>query len=351
MAKAETKSMNKSGPRRLVTISIPTYNESENIKRLISRLQETADTLPQYDFEFLFTDNASEDDTFAILAEMAKSEPRIRALRLSRNFGFQRSILTNFLNAKGDCAIQIDADLQDPPELFPEFLKRWEEGYSVVYGVRKNRKESKLEQSFRKIGYRIIRYLSEISVPNDAGDFRLIDRKIIEQLRTIEDQTPYLRGLIASFGYAQTGIPYERDKRMAGESKFKPIALIRLGVDGIASQSVRPLRLLSYVGVIFGLFSIALIAYYLVQYLFMGGEGARGFTTLAILVLISTTVNAIGLGIMGEYLGRVFNNSRRLPIAIIDQRIEPLPAGDVAQTKTMESGSTSKDSPKSKKGR
>ena len=160
----------------------------------------------EIDFEFVFTDNASTDATFQKLAEVALTEPRVRVFRFSRNFGFQRSILFNLLEARGRAAIQIDADLQDPPELCSEFLKKWEEGYEVVYGIRRQRPEGLLLKLARKMHYRLLRALSEIEVPVDAGDFRLVDRKVIENLRNLKDRDPYLRGIIASIGFSQIGI-------------------------------------------------------------------------------------------------------------------------------------------------
>src|SRR4051812_291674 len=204
--------------RQLITISVPVLNEEGNIDALLDRLQLVAAANSQYEFEFVITDNASTDSTFARLAERAQNEPRLRVFRFSRNFGFQRSILYNLLQARGAAAIQIDADLQDPPELISAFLERWRQGYKVVYGIRRKRPEGILLAAARKLHYRIVQALSDVDVPVDAGDFRLIDRDVIGRLKEFEDRPPYLRGIIASIGYSQSGIVYDRAARSAGKS-------------------------------------------------------------------------------------------------------------------------------------
>lgn len=310
-------------PRKtLITLSIPVYNEADNIDRLHAALNELSETEKDYDFEFLFTDNASKDTTFQRLEAISQRDPRVRILRLSRNFGFQKSILTNFLNARGAAAAQIDADLQDPPALISEFLREWEKGYKVVYGVRRSRQESWLLNASRSAYYRLVSWLSHTEVPRNAGDFRLIDRKIIEHMRATHEQTPYLRGLIAGFGYKQKGVVYDRDARQAGVSKFRLFNLIELGIDGITAQSTRPLRLITMFGFLISFLSIATALYYVVVYILFGTGNASGFTTIILVLLFMLGLNALFLGLIGEYVGRVFNNTRGLPISIIETRIE-----------------------------
>ena len=306
----------------LITVSIPVFNEEDNIDRLLARLDRVAKQNSQYAFEFLFTDNASTDGTFARLAEKAAHDLRIRVLRFSRNFGFQRSTLTNLVNARGEAAIQIDADLQDPPELISDFLAKWREGYKVVYGIRRRRIEHWAWRLGRKIHYRLIQALSDVPIPLDAGEFRLIDRVIIEQLKTYVDYNPYLRGLIASLGFPQIGIPYDRSERIAGQSKFNFSKLFVLSVDGICSQSTRPLQYITVFGLLTSILSVILIVVYLVGYLLSMVYAPRGFTTLVLLVLVSIGMNAAVVGLLGEYVGRIYNNVRGGPTTIIVERIE-----------------------------
>lgn len=310
--------------RKLISISIPVFNEAENIHALLERLNTLAETESQYDFEFLFTDNASSDSTFEKLAQKAMSDPRIRVLRFSRNYGFQISILMNYLNARGEAAVQIDADLQDPPELISSFLREWEQGYKVVYGIRKRVPEFFLLRWARRAYYRTVRFLSETDIPVDAGDFRLIDRQIIEELRDVREQTPYLRGLIANMGYAQRGIPYDRTTRQAGTSKFNLLSLISLGLDGITSQSTRPLRVVTLFGVAISIIAFLGVLTYGFIFAIARDQLPDGFTTLTFIGLISLGLNALFIGLVGEYVGRIYNNTRGLPMALIERRIEPL---------------------------
>jgi dolichol-phosphate mannosyltransferase len=325
------------GSRKLISFCIPVYNESANIERLISRLQSTAASLAErYDFEFLFTDNCSEDDTVARLKAAAAHEPRIRIIRLSRNFGFQKSILTNYLNARGDALIQLDADLQDPPEMAAEFLARWERGYKVVYGVRRKRHESRLMQRVRKAGYAFISNLSEEPIPLDAGDFRLIDRVIVEALQEYNDYAPYLRGAIATLGYPQVGIEYDRAQREAGKSNFGIREVIRLGMDGLFSTSMVPLRLATWVGVIALAVSVLAIPFYIIAR-YTNPSFPTGLASIYIFILTSMGVNALLLGVFGEYIGRIFRNTRGGPITIVQERFDgaadvpPAPARDEAR--------------------
>jgi glycosyltransferase involved in cell wall biosynthesis len=308
--------------RPLITICVPVLNEEGNIDRLIQRLRDIAGHNADYKFEFLFTDNASTDGTFAKLAEWVKREPRLRALRFSRNFGFQRSILTNLFDARGAAAIQIDADLQDPPELITTFLEQWRKGYKVVYGIRRHRRENPFLLTARKLHYRLINLLSESEVPLDSGDFRLVDRTIIDHLRDYNDRTPYIRGMIASLGYPQIGIPYDRSVRTVGFSKFNFWRLLTLSIDGVCSQSTKPLQFITVFGFVLSIVSAILVLVYLCAYLLGQDTDTRGFTTLVLLVLVSIAINAAFVGVLGEYIGRIFNVVRGGQLAIVVDRLE-----------------------------
>ena len=316
--------------RKLITVSIPVFNEEGNIEPLMARLREVADqAADRYDFEFLFTDNDSQDGTLKLLEKEVARDHRVRVLKLSRNFGFQRSILTNFLNSRGDAAVQVDADLQDPPELILEFLRHWENGYKVVYGVRRQRTENFLLLWARKVFYRVVDRITEFPVPVDAGDFRLIDRLIVEQLRNVTDRNPYLRGIIASFGYPQVGIPYARSVRMAGHSKFNFIKLLSLGIDGITSQSTKPLQFITLVGFVMCALSLLLGFGYAGLWMLGYGRENPGFATIVILQLGTLSLNAALFGVMGEYLGRIFDNVRGHPVSIIEKTMERVEGGDL----------------------
>ena len=276
---------------------------------------------PAYEFELVFTDNCSKDRSFELIRELAERDERVRGLRFSRNFGFQRSILTAYLNARGDVAVQIDADLQDPPSLIPVFIEHWEAGSHVVYGVRVSRKEAWWREFLRKSFYRIINWLSEDELPLDSGDFRLIDRCVLDELHTMDDAQPYLRGTIATMGFRQVGVPYNRFERKRGTSHFSWSDLVTLAVDGILNHSIVPLRIATFVGLFVSLLTFIGSIAFLVGKLVFGQNWPAGFATTIVVVLLSSSLNAMFLGIIGEYLGRIYRQVKRPPLTIVEQRV------------------------------
>ena len=311
--------------KRLISICIPVFNEEQNVEPLYEALMPVIDQVSdRYDFEILFTDNHSEDKTFELIQLLASRDRRVRALRFSRNFGFQRSIFTAYMNASGDAAVQIDCDLQDPPTVILEFIRKWEEGYYVVYGVRTSRKERWWMTTTRKLFYRIIDSLSEDDLPLDAGDFRLIDRCVLNELRKIDDYQPYLRGTIAALGFQQIGIPYDRSERQHGESKFSFGELIGLALDGILNHSVVPLRIATYLGLTVSVTTLLGTIGYLMGRLVFGKNWPPGFASVIILLLSSLSLNALFLGIIGEYLGRIYHQIKRRPLTIVEREINTM---------------------------
>ena len=314
------------GARKLLSIVVPVYNEEPNIEPLHSAVSAVVQKIAdRYDFEFVFTDNCSTDRTFEVLEKLAARDPRVRAFRFSRNFGFQRSILTGYRLARGDAAVQIDCDLQDPPELILEFIKQWEAGFKVVYGVRRSRPEAFHVHASRRLFYRLIARLSEDDLPHDAGDFRLVDRCVLDLLHDYRDESPYLRGYIASLGYRQVGIPYDRAERRSGKSSFRFGSLVSLAIDGIVSHSIVPLRLASFLGLSLSAIAVLAIAVYFVLWLTIDRDWPAGFATLAILTLVSLAMNAILLGIIGEYLARIYRQVKPGPLTIVERFIDNAP--------------------------
>src|SRR5256885_9460553 len=316
--------MTTTAPKKLISIVIPVYNEEENVRAAYSAVNEVFATSlgNRYDWEFVFTDNRSTDRTFPILVALASENARVRVLRFSKNFGYQKSIWTGYCHARGDAAIQIDCDLQDPPELIPEFLNLWEQGNMVVYGVRRTREEEpRLMHAFRKCFYRLVDFLSEDPLPLNAGDFRLIDRKIMDILKQIDDRHPYLRGTIAAIGFRQIGVPYDRRGRQRGQSKFDLSSLVSLAVDGILNHSIVPLRIATVLGIVVSALTVLGAIAYVVGHVVSGQDWPRGFTTITVLILISLGVNALLFGIIGEYVGRMFQQMKNRPVTIIEDRI------------------------------
>ena len=311
---------------KLLSIVVPVYNEEGNIEPLYEAVNRVfAAISDRYDHEFVFTDNHSEDNTFAELVRLCERDARVRVFRFSRNFGFQRSIYTGYMQVRGDAAVQIDCDLQDPPALILEFIRAWEEGCKIVYGVRRGRKEGALITLVRKVFYRLIDLLSEDHLPHDAGDFRLVDRRVIDVLRRIEDHKPYLRGTLATLGFDQKGIAYDRAGRQHGESKFSLRDLFGRALDGILSHSTVPLRMATYTGLVISAVTFLAIAGYAVGRLLVGRDWPAGFATTTILILLSLSLNALFLGVIGEYVGRIYQQIRRRPLTIIEKRIDRAP--------------------------
>lgn len=305
----------------LISISIPVLNEALNLDALYERLSSLGSKMAaKCHLEFVFSDNHSNDETWNKLSELAQKDPRIKAIRFSKNFGFQRSILANYFHTTGDAVMQIDADLQDPPELLEEYFEYWQQGYLVVYGIRKKRKEGWLLNKFRKIGYWIIDKISEHPIPRDAGDFRLIDRKVITALSQIKTANPYIRGMIANLGFKQIGIVYDREARIAGQSKFNISRLVSLGLTAVFNHSAVPLRFASFTGILMLAISVLGGIYYIfLRALYP--DLPRGLASIHVLVFFGIGLNSILLGIIGEYLLRIYLTLRSEPIAIIEQSI------------------------------
>jgi dolichol-phosphate mannosyltransferase len=308
---------------KLLSIIVPVYNEEANVEPLYDAVNRTLERIAdRYRWEFVFTDNCSTDRTFERLNWLAASDPRVRIYRFTRNFGFQRSILTGYRLARGDAAVQIDCDLQDPPDLILDFVRHWERGYKVVYGVRRSRPEPFLLHGMRRIFYRTVAWLSNDRLPLDAGDFRLVDRCVLDILRLYRDENPYLRGQIATLGYEQIGVAYDRTERKRGETSFGLGSLVSFAIDGIVSHSTLPLRLASLVGVALSILAVLAIAVYLTLWLTYEKSWPAGFATLAILILVSIALNAILLGIIGEYVARMSSQVRPQPLTIVERVVD-----------------------------
>lgn len=305
----------------LISVCVPVLNEETNIGEAYRRIRDVFDNLPEYDFEMIVTDNHSTDATFEIATGLAREDARVRVCRFSKNVGFQKSILTGYLLARGEAAIQLDCDMQDPPEFIPRMLELWREGNEVVYGVRNKRQEGWFITSMRKLFYVAVDKLSEERLPQDAGDFRLIDRKIIDVLREIGDNSPYLRGTIASIGFNQVGFRYDRDARSSGESKFRTNALIRLATDAIVAHSIVPLQIATYIGFFFAASGALFLIVYLVAKLVAGADWPPGFVTLVLLILLNLSLTGLLFGVFGEYVGRILRQVREQPLSIIEKSV------------------------------
>ena len=307
--------------KKLISIVIPLYNEEEVIEECYSELTSELDKLEGFDFEFIFMDNCSEDQSYKKLEGIASKDPRVKGISLSKNFGYQRSIWTGYKYTQGDAAIVFDCDLQDPPELLREFIEFWEQGYKIVYGIRKERKEGLVINNIRRLFYKVISKISKDPLPRDVGDFMLLDREILDLIKKVENPKIYIIGLVFTFGYKGYGIEYARASRTTGVSKFKSKELIKIATDGITSQSTVPLRLSLFVGIFIVFLSLVMIIGYLILKISTGNSLPAGFTTLVILLLISISLNAIFLGILGEYISRMYEILLKPPMSIVEKTI------------------------------
>lgn len=307
---------------RLVTVVVPVFNEEGNVRPCYEAVAAVfAPLAERYRLELLFADNHSSDRTFQEIRALAAADPRVRAIRYTRNFGFQRSLLTAYRHARGEAAIQLDCDLQDPPALIPEFLRLWEAGHDVVVGIRRGRPESWLLRRLRGWSYRALDRLSEDPLPRDAGDFRLVDSRILDQLRQLDEQTPYVRGLVSSLAANPTGIPYDRAARQRGESKFPVRRLIGFALNGLFGHSLAPLRFIAWTGLAVSALTFLLALVYLVQWSVFGRDWPPGFATTTLLILLGIGLNGVFMGVIGEYVGRIYLQVRGRPLVVIEQAI------------------------------
>lgn len=312
----------------LISIIVPTLNEEGNIEPLFKRLILLANRISE-EFgmatEIIVNDNCSTDRTLEELKQQAdQTAPglvAIRIFRFSRNIGFQKSILVGYRKSRGDAVAQIDADMQDPPELLLEFLRRWREGYQIVYGVRRRPEEGIVMRTTRMAFYRFINRLSEDVLPHDAGDFRLLDRQVVDVVCTLHDNDPYLRGTIASLGLRQLGVVYDRSSRMRGQSKFGLAHLAKLAIDGITNHTTIPLRLASYLALALVGAAGVLVCVYLVAWFTSDRPMPLGFMTLTLLQLGTMATMSFLFAIQGFYVQRIYNQLKDRPLAIIEHSI------------------------------
>lgn len=306
----------------LISICIPVCNEEENLKNLYIELDNISKQVHRkVNFEFIFTDNNSSDNSWALIQKLGKQDKRIRAFRFTRNIGFQRSIYFNFMNAKGDAAIQIDADLQDPPSLILKFIEGWFEGYKVVVGIRRERTENYFVTKIREFGYFFISKFAYFKITRNAGDFRLIDRSVIEILRNSNNSNLYLRGAISGIGFPEKPIIYSRSGRKAGSSKFNFLSILKLGLDGLLDYS----NFIPRMGFLTFGCSLALsvigMAFFIFTKVFSDSENIPpGFISLATLAFLAIAINSLFFSISIHYLQRIHTNlTGNDVVVVIDQ--------------------------------
>ena len=302
-----------------ITVLIPAYNEEQVLPALFERLSTLADRESQYSFEFLFVNDGSRDRTLEIIKHHAEQDHRVSYINLSRNFGKEIAMIAGIDHVKGDALVIVDADLQDPPELIPEMIKLWEEGYDDVYAKRRSREgETWLKKFTSKQYYALLQSVTRIPIQEDTGDFRLLDRRVVESIKQFRESQRNAKAIFSQVGFNKKEILYDRDPRAAGETKWSYVKLLDLAISGITSFTTAPLRVASILGIVISLVSFFYIVVLLIRPLF-GEPTGSGYSSLMAVILFLGGVQLLSLGIIGEYIGRIFNETKHRPLYLVEQ--------------------------------
>lgn len=314
------------GPAPVLSLIVPVKDEEDAIAPFVARVAPILDGLfpdpgPAPAWEILFVDDGSEDATLPAILLANRADPRVRAISLSRNFGKEAALTAGLDHAGGAAVVPLDVDLQDPPEVIGAMLDKWRQGFEVVYGVRTNRQTDSLPKRLTAdLYYRAHNWLSDDKIPEHAGDFRLLDRKVVEVIRAMPERNRFMKGLFAWSGFRQAAVEYERSPRAVGTTKFRYWKLWTLALDGITSASTMPLRVWSYIGVVVALFAL-LYAVYMVARTILFGIDVPGYPSLMVAILFFGGLQLISLGVLGEYVGRILTETKRRPLYIVRRRI------------------------------
>lgn len=302
-----------------ISILIPAYNEQAVLEKLFVRLTKLANDIKNYEFEFLFVNDGSKDETLDIIKDYAEKDDRVAYVSFSRNFGKEIAMIAGFDHVTGDATVVIDADLQDPPELIPQMIKFWEEGYDDVYAKRKSREgESWFKKTTSKVYYRLLEQVSHVPIQKDTGDFRLLDRRAVEALKQFRESQRYTKGMFSWIGFNKKEILYDRDERVAGTTKWNYRKLTDFAIDGITSFTTAPLRISTYVGFIVSLIAFVYLVVLIVRTLLFGTDLGGYPSTMAVILFLGG-VQLLSLGIIGEYIGRIFNETKQRPLYLVQE--------------------------------
>lgn len=301
-----------------ISAIVPSYNEEKNVPLVYKRLTDTLSQISDK-YEIIFVNDCSKDSTLSVIKQISEKDSHVKYISFSRNFGHQIAVSAGLDMCKGKAVVIIDGDLQDPPELILEMYKKYQEGYKVVYAKRKTREgETWFKKATAKLFYRFLAAMTSIEIPVDVGDFRLIDKVIVNHLRNMPEKSKYIRGQISWIGYKQTFVEYHRDARLYGKTNYPLKKMLRLAFDGITAFSDKPLKMASAIGIISAILSLLAIIYALISY-FIFDSAVSGWTSLIISVLFIGGVQLITIGIIGEYIARINNDVRNRPLYIIEE--------------------------------
>ena len=302
-----------------ISIIIPAYNEEESLPHLYERLEKLMNSMENYEFEILFVNDGSKDNTISLIKEYREKDNRISYVDFSRNFGKEIAMIAGLDYAKGDCVIFMDADLQDPPELIPELVKYWEEGYDDVYAKRSSRKgETWLKKFTSKMYYRVLQSLTNVPIQKDTGDFRLLDRRCVNALKKMRESQRNSKSMFSWIGYKKKEVLYDRDPRVAGQTKWNYKKLVDLAIDGITSFTTSPLRISTYVSIPTFLILFIYFIYVIIKCI-VTSTVIQAYQAIILLILFFSGVQILLFGIIGEYLGRIFNESKNRPLYLVNE--------------------------------
>lgn len=305
-----------------VSVVIPMYYEEEVARECYNRLKKVLDGLKNYQNEIIFVNDGSKDKTLEILTEIAKENTNVKVISFARNFGHQAAVTAGLKFVTGDVILIIDADLQDPPELLPEMLKLWEQGNEVIYGERKSREgESKFKLFTAKMFYKTLNALSDVEIPKNTGDFRLVDRKVVDTINSMPEHNKFLRGLFSWVGYKQYAFKYERKERFAGETKYPLKKMLKLAGDGIIGFSTKPLKLVGGLGIISIIISFIVLIYSILFYACDWNNLEPGWTSIMVSITFFAGVQLLSIWILSEYIGRIYDETKNRPQYVIDKTI------------------------------
>ncbi len=302
-----------------ISIIIPAYNEEESLPLLYERLEKLMNSIENYEFEILFVNDGSRDNTINLIKEYREKDNRISYVDFSRNFGKEIAMIAGLDYAKGDCVIFMDADLQDPPELIPELIKYWEEGYDDVYAKRTSRKgETWLKKFTSKMYYRVLQSLTNVPIQKDTGDFRLLDKRCVNALKKMRESQRNSKSMFSWIGYKKKEVLYDRDPRVAGQTKWNYKKLIDLAIDGITSFTTSPLRISTYISIPTFMALFVYFIYVIIKCI-VTSTAIQAYQAIILLILFFSGVQILLFGIIGEYLGRIFNESKNRPLYLVNE--------------------------------
>lgn len=304
-----------------LSVIVSMYNEEDSLKSFFTEIQKVLNSLKKYSYEIVCIDDGSTDKTFSLLTQYAKKDERIKVIKFSRNFGKEYGMMAGLKYCRGKAAIPIDVDLQDPPELIERFVEKWEQGYDMVYGIRKDRQsDTFLKRMTAKMFYKIYNLMTRSPIPYNAGDYRLLDRKVINAILSLRENNIFMKGIFGWTGFKSVGIKYTRQKRVAGESKWNYWKLWNFALDGITASTTLPLRIWSYLGTLLAMSGMAYALYIIIRTIIKGID-VPGYASLLVFILVLGGIQMIILGIIGEYIGRIFMEVKNRPLYIVEEKV------------------------------